>query len=570
MKKPLLTFLLLFTLYHAEAQFSVNAMDFDGSNDQVDIATVPAVFNSPATSDFTIEGWVNPRGSVFARIFFAQASTSNFVSLGTNTGNTIYFYVIKNNTTVSVATTSGIPQNQWTHVAARWTSATSTAEVFFNGVLQSTVGGGSSSTGTSGLVTIGARTGGSQYFNGQLDEVRVWNTALSACQIQANINNTIPGTQVNLIMNYNFNQGTAGATNTTVTALPGLSGNAYNGTLTNFALTGTTSNWVNSTASITATGFSTIAVSAVTSQTNISCNGAGNGMASVTAGGIGPFTYTWAPAGGNASVANGLSAGTYSVAVANNCATITKTITILQAPAIILNTTATSTAICAGSSSTLSATGIGGTGTITYTWSGSAPSNTTVVAPSATSVFTVNATDANNCTASSTIHVQVDALPSVSLTAATTAACVNSGSIALTGSPQGGIYSGTNVSGTAFIPSVSGTFTPVYSYTNTSTGCSNTATTTIAVSVCTGIASIDGREEPVIVLYPNPNSGLFTIELSAPAVVNVTNAIGSNVFVSDMMEAGHHPLDLSIEPNGIYFVKILRNGMQHTLKLVKQ
>lgn len=290
MKKPLLSFLLLFTLYHAEAQFSVNALDFDGSNDQVDIATVPAVFNNPATSDFTIEGWVNPRGSGFARIFFAQASTSNFVSLGTNTGNTIYFYVIKNNTTVSVATTAGIPQNQWTHVAARWTSATSTAEVFFNGVLQSTVAGGSSSTGTSGLVTIGARTGGSQYFNGQLDEVRVWNTALSACQIQANINNTISGTQVNLIMNYNFNQGAAGATNTTVTALPDLSGNAYNGTLTNFALTGTTSNWVNSTASITATGFSTIAVSAVTSQTNISCNGAGNGMASVTASGIGPFT----------------------------------------------------------------------------------------------------------------------------------------------------------------------------------------------------------------------------------------------------------------------------------------
>ena len=569
MKKPLLSFLLLFTLYHAEAQFSVNALDFDGSNDQVDIATVPAVFTNPATTDFTIEAWVNPRGSVFARILFAQASTSNFVSLGTNIGNTIYFYVIKNSTTVSVATTAGIPQNQWTHVAARWTSATSTAEVFFNGVLQSAVSGGSSSTGTSGLVTIGARTGGSQYFNGQLDEVRVWNTALSICQIQANMNNIIPATQANLIMNYHFNEGVAGAANTTVTALPDLSGNAYNGTLTNFALTSTTSNWVTSTASVTATGFSTIAVSAVTSQTNINCNGASNGMASVTASGIGPFTYTWTPAGGNASIANGLSAGTYSVAVANSCATITKTITILQAPAIILNTTATSTAICAGSSSTLSATGSGGTGTITYTWSGGAASNTTVVTPTSTSVYTLSASDGNNCITSSTINVQVNALPLVSLNATGTTACVNDGGITLTGSPAGGTYSGTNVSGTTFTPVSSGTFTPGYSYTNTSTGCSTTATTSIIVNICTGIVSIDGTEALVSV-YPNPNSGIFTLELSVPAVVTITNALGSHVLVSNTMDVGKHALDLSGEANGIYFVKVIKGSGQQLIKFVKQ
>lgn len=135
MKKHLLLVCIILSCSGARGQFSGNALDFDGSNDQVDVATVPSVFSSPATSDFSIEAWVNPRGSAFARIFFAQSSTSNFVSLGTNTGNTIYFYVIKNGTTVSMATTASIPLNQWTHVVARWTSASSTVEVFFNGVL---------------------------------------------------------------------------------------------------------------------------------------------------------------------------------------------------------------------------------------------------------------------------------------------------------------------------------------------------------------------------------------------------------------------------------------------------
>jgi hypothetical protein len=569
MKKPLLSFLLLFTLYHAKGQFSVNALDFDGSNDQVDIATLPTVFSNPATNDFTIEAWINPRASIFARILFAQASASNFVSMGTNTGNVIYFYVIKNGVTVSVATTSGVPQNQWTHVAARWTSTSSTAEVFFNGILQTSVSGGSSTTGTSGLMTIGARTGGSQYFNGQLDEVRVWNTALSICQIQANMNNTIPATQANLIMNYHFNQGVAGATNTTVTALPDLSGNAYNGTLFNFALTGATSNWVSSTASVTATGFSTIGVSAVSSQTNISCNGASTGLGTVTASGVGPFTYTWMPGGGNAATAGGLSAGIYSVSIANSCVTITKTLAITQPTALLLNATASSSAICEGKTGTLTAVGSGGTGAISYTWTGGASSNTTVVTPASTSVYTVNATDANNCAASATVVLTVNPLPPVSLTAASTTACLNGGSILLTGSPSGGTYTGTNVSGAAFTPSASGTFTPSYSFTNSTTACSGTATTAIVVSLCTGISSY-GNEESMVSVYPNPSNGAITVELLSAAYVSITNAIGRQVLVFQPMEAGKHALDLSNEADGIYFLKLRNNTQQSIIRLVKQ
>ena len=46
------------------------------------------------------------------------------------------------------------------------------------------------------------------------------------------------------ISNYHFNQGIAAVNNSTVTTLTDVSGNSNSGPLTNFALTGATSNWV--------------------------------------------------------------------------------------------------------------------------------------------------------------------------------------------------------------------------------------------------------------------------------------------------------------------------------------
>lgn len=271
MKNLLLAGMLLSAL-PSFAQFSGNALDFDGSNDMVVNSTVPTMFNAPATNDFTIEAWVNPRGNGFFRIFFAQPSTTNFVSLGTGNGNVIYFYVIRNGTTYSVATTTSITQNAWTHVAARWTAASNGVEVFFNGVLQPSIAGGGSSTGTSGLMVLGARPGGgTQHFNGMIDELRCWNEARTQCEIQSNYTHSITGVQPNLVVNYDFNQGVAAGNNTGVLTLPDNSGNAFNGTLTNFGLTGATSNWVTSAATLTTQG--NPAGGVTTTQTASVCSG---------------------------------------------------------------------------------------------------------------------------------------------------------------------------------------------------------------------------------------------------------------------------------------------------------
>ncbi|MHC0443727.1 SprB repeat-containing protein, partial [Flavobacterium sp. 3-210] len=57
-------------------------------------------------------------------------------------------------------------------------------------------------------------------------------------------------------------------------------------------------------------------LSATDSQTNVSCKDGNDGTASVVAtGGTGNYSYLWAPSGGTAATATGLSAGIYTVTV---------------------------------------------------------------------------------------------------------------------------------------------------------------------------------------------------------------------------------------------------------------
>jgi len=140
------------------------------------------------------------------------------------------------------------------------------------------------------------------------------------------------------------------------------------------------------------------AVTATTSQTNVACNGASNGSASVTAaGGAGGYTYSWSPSGGTAATATGLSAGTYTCTItdANNCQII-KTFTITQPTAITATTSQTNVACNGASNGSASVTAAGGAGGYTYSWSPSGGTSATATGLSA-GTYTCTITDANNC-----------------------------------------------------------------------------------------------------------------------------------------------------------------------------
>ena len=177
--------------------------------------------------------------------------------------------------------------NIWQHVACVYDGTVTS--VFINGVLSATnsISSYTFATNTNSII-IGTNSIPESY-DGDIDELRIWNTNRSFCEINAYKNCEIPSNAPNLIANYHFNQGVAAANNATVTTLSDATSNAYNGTLNNFALTGATGNWV--TPGGVVSSFTTPAlpaVTAVSSATNLICVGQ---SATLTAGGAN--TYTW-------------------------------------------------------------------------------------------------------------------------------------------------------------------------------------------------------------------------------------------------------------------------------------
>jgi hypothetical protein len=85
------------------------------------------------------------------------------------------------------------------------------------------------------------------------------------------------------------------------------------------------------------------------------------------------------------------------------------------------------------------------------------------------------------CTSTDTTKIKVNQAPSVAFNYTGPSLCSNGSSVSLAGSPSGGTYSGTGVSGTSFNPSgLNGTYVLTYSY--TSNGCSNSDTAHVTVN----------------------------------------------------------------------------------------
>lgn len=138
-------------------------------------------------------------------------------------------------------------------------------------------------------------------------------------------------------------------------------------------------------------------------------------------------------------------------------------------------------------------------------------------------------------------------------------------------STLGGTYSGTNVSGNLFTPASNGTFTSVYTFTDTNTGCSNTSTVSVIVDNCisTGIAATSSLSD--LTLYPNPTTGEFTIEFTNNSLKNIQiiDMAGRVVFATTTNET-KIVVNIDTLTCGVYYVQVQSNTTMRTLKIVKQ
>lgn len=170
----------------AASQFGT-ALDLDGASQYT---MLPANMLA-GVSNFTIAVWVNwDGGGDWQRIFDFGNDTTQYLFLTPRSGNGTLRFAIKNGGAEQIVETSVMPSNQWRHVTI--TRNGNTARLYTNGVLAA----------SSAAVTISPASfnpalnflGRSQYsdplFNGRLDDLFIYNHALSDAEVLALANAT--------------------------------------------------------------------------------------------------------------------------------------------------------------------------------------------------------------------------------------------------------------------------------------------------------------------------------------------------------------------------------------------
>jgi hypothetical protein len=213
--------------------------------------------------------------------------------------------------------------------------------------------------------------------------------------------------------------------------------------------------------------------------------------------------------------------------------------------------------ICSGASSTVTFTGTPNT-TVAYTVNGT-PQNITIGSSgtatltstlTTTTTYSLISVDYSPALCSQTLTgsatITVNQKPTVNA-GAYGAVCEGSAAITLNGTPGGGTFSGTGVSGNTFTPTTAGTFTITYSYTDPSTNCSNSATTTITVNPKPNLVITN----PAAVCSPS------TVNLTASAVTAGSNLqSGTLSYWTDANATSALNSPNAVTTSGTYYIKV--------------
>ncbi len=206
---------------------------------------------------------------------------------------------------------------------------------------------------------------------------------------------------------------------------------------------------------------------------------------------------------------------TYSYTIAAGCSnSISQTVLVNDAPTVSFSGLSAAYCIDAGA---VTLTGVPAGGTFMGAEISGDSFNPASVGAGGPYTVTYSYTDGNGCTNSSSQPVTVNALPVVSFTGLSSAICIDAGAITLTGTPTGGTFSGTGISGNSFNPAsagVGGPYSITYSYTD-GNGCSNSISQNVTVNALpvvsfTGLSSSYCINANAVTLTGTPTGGTFS------------------------------------------------------------
>ena len=159
------------------------ALSFDGSNDLVTVADAAALH---LTSGITLETWVNPsRLTGWRTAVLKEQSAGLAWSLYANTDTNRPSAHVFTTAESEIRGSATLPLGAWSHLAMTYEGTT--LRLYVNGTLVGT----RAATGALASTTQPLRFGGngvwSEWFEGSMDEIRIYGRALSAAEIQADM-----------------------------------------------------------------------------------------------------------------------------------------------------------------------------------------------------------------------------------------------------------------------------------------------------------------------------------------------------------------------------------------------
>ncbi len=170
------------------------------------------------------------------------------------------------------------------------------------------------------------------------------------------------------------------------------------------------------------------------------------------------------------------------------------------------------------------------------------------------------------------VNVIIRQLPVVTYTQTPLIVCDNDSPLTLAGgSPAGGTYSGTGVAANVFDPAVagSGTWVIVYTYSDVYT-CTDMASQSILVDLCTGIEAEAGNKEAVVSVFPNPFSASITLTgIESSADVLMYNVLGATLGSWKIINSAT-TLQMDNIPAGVYFLHIKTESGTLIKKIIKE
>jgi len=225
-----------------------NCLNFDGTNDYVDLGTISPVGNFSTGFTFMAKVKLAALNNNAALFDIGNGTALQNIVLSINgTSNGLIFSAYKDNSVPAKGTMTAdncLSPDVWTDIAVS-ISSNGYSTIYINGIWFN--GGFTRPPGDVARTKcyLGkSNTIGDGYLNGSIDEVSIWSRTLSDTEVKNYTGYNLAGNENGLYVYYKFNQGVSGGSNTGITNLLDATLTGRNGTLLNFDLSSNSSNWI--------------------------------------------------------------------------------------------------------------------------------------------------------------------------------------------------------------------------------------------------------------------------------------------------------------------------------------